>query len=143
MNQITGQEIMSHTTICFLGFIAGVFSHWGYFIRGEHHLLVPAYLFSALIIPIIIYVLLMSWLRMDSQMAISLTATLVGSFCTSLWTSIIIYRACFHRLRNFDGPPLAKISKFYHVYQCLKQSNFRYMEKLHLQYGPIVRIGKS
>ena len=41
------------------------------------------------------------------------TAAISASYLGSLFTSMIIYRLFFHRLRHFPGPLAAKITKFY------------------------------
>ena len=52
-----------------------------------------------------------------------------------------MYRVFFHRLRNFPGPVLASVSKFWHVAHCLDSKNHILLERLHEEYGDFVRIG--
>jgi hypothetical protein len=56
---------------------------------------------------------------------------------------MLIYRAFFHRLGSFPGPPLAKLSKFWHVAQLGKLDNYKRLDRWHIQYGDFVRIGPS
>ncbi|KKY13964.1 putative cytochrome p450 [Diplodia seriata] len=62
-------------------------------------------------------------------------------FLSTLVTSTIIYRLFFHRLRKFPGPLGAKISKFYSLYLSRKIQYHFEVEKLHQQYGDVVRTG--
>ncbi|OKL55488.1 hypothetical protein UA08_09188 [Talaromyces atroroseus] len=67
--------------------------------------------------------------------------SLVCSTLASLATNILVYRAFFHRLRNFPGPFGARLSKFWAVWQTIK-SKARYYQvtqRLHQEYGDYVR----
>ncbi|KAJ5239914.1 hypothetical protein N7468_004533 [Penicillium chermesinum] len=53
----------------------------------------------------------------------------------------LIYRLQIHPLSKFPGPRLAAISGLYEVYFTLTTGSFEeQIEKLHEQYGPVVRI---
>ncbi|KAG9235686.1 putative benzoate 4-monooxygenase cytochrome P450 [Amylocarpus encephaloides] len=70
-------------------------------------------------------------------------ALVVTTTLTTLWTSILLYRAFFHPLKNFPGPFGAKLSKFWSLSQVVK-SKVRYytvVNELHHQYGDYVRTG--
>lgn len=77
------------------------------------------------------------------------TATAIGAVVLASLTvwcgflaSLSVYRLFFHRLRSFPGPFWARLSKFYAVKAGWKRSQWhRELEKLHEQYGDIVRIG--
>jgi hypothetical protein len=59
-----------------------------------------------------------------------------------LFSSIIIYRVFFHRLRKFPGPTIAGITAFYASYLSAKKFHkFKEIEILHQQYGDYVRVG--
>ncbi|CRG89071.1 Cytochrome P450 3A13 [Talaromyces islandicus] len=59
-----------------------------------------------------------------------------------LFSSIIIYRVFFHRLRKFPGPIIAGITAFYASYLSAKKFHkFKEIENLHQQYGDYVRVG--
>ena len=81
-------------------------------------------------------------LRYELSEAFTSTAMIILSYLAALFASIIIYRIYFHRLRSFPGPRLAKISKFWHVYQVRHSMNHRLMERMHSQYGSFVRTGE-
>ncbi|KAF2199990.1 cytochrome P450 monooxygenase-like protein [Delitschia confertaspora ATCC 74209] len=66
-----------------------------------------------------------------------------GSYLTSLFASMIIYRLCFHPLKNFPGPKLAAVTKFWHVYRSRNSTNYLVMEEIHKQYGNLVRTGPN
>ena len=62
----------------------------------------------------------------------------------ALLTSIAVYRVLFHRLSRagFPGPPLARISKFWHVWACRDSKNHLVLDRLAQVYGDFVRTGK-
>ncbi|KAJ3556409.1 hypothetical protein NPX13_g10140 [Xylaria arbuscula] len=64
-----------------------------------------------------------------------------GSYATGLLSSIILYRRYFHRLKNFPGPPLAGITKLWHVWKSRDGKNHLLLEELFSHYGPIIRTG--
>lgn len=58
--------------------------------------------------------------------------------------SILIYRAFFHPLNRYPGPFLAKLSRFYAMKNAAKNVKaYEDIQKLHQEYGDIVRVGKS
>jgi hypothetical protein len=74
--------------------------------------------------------------------ALSDTFSLYTIYFGTLFTSIIVYRAFFHRLRKFPGPFMARITNFYNV--AITTPKIRYfieVEKIHKQYGDYVRLG--
>ncbi len=68
---------------------------------------------------------------------------LFASYATALLTSMTTYRVFFHRLRHSPGPPLAAVSKLYHVAQVLGSKQYLFLDKLREQYGHYVRTGPS
>lgn len=73
------------------------------------------------------------------DLAVSTTA-----FTLSLATSILIYRAFFHRLRRFPGPFAARLTKLWSVYKSAKSMKyFLVLEDVHKKYGDVVRTGKQ
>lgn len=65
-------------------------------------------------------------------------------FFTGLFSSIILYRAVFHRLRNFPGPFGAKITKFWVLKQAAKTLQWNEkVRELHREHGDFVRIGRD
>jgi len=122
---------------------AGALSHWTYFMHGEHHVQAPKLFRLALLLPILAFV--GTWQLTDLGLlhAANLTALAVLSYFTSLWTSIIVYRVVFHRLRKFPGPFMFSASKLWHVYKLLPRSdNYVQLDKMHKKYGDFVRTGE-
>jgi cytochrome P450 len=63
-------------------------------------------------------------------------------YVAGLFSSMLIYRAFFHRLRHYPGPFLAKLSTFYITARSVKKLHlFEEVQKLHAQYGDYVRLG--
>lgn len=68
--------------------------------------------------------------------------TVFPLFWTSLVSSIVLYRLSpWHPLAQYPGPLLCKVSKFYLAFRSLGGKQFIYYDKLHEQYGNVVRIG--
>ena len=121
--------------------VAGLASHLLYYIRGEHHMNAPKifYSYTALAIGVFIYELQIC----DGALsALRDTAVIIGADAGPLFLSIVIYRICFHRLGSFPGPVLARVSKFWNVYEARHSLNHLLMQKLHDEYGSFVRTGK-
>lgn len=60
-----------------------------------------------------------------------------------LFSSMIVYRAFFHRLSKFPGPFWARISNLYITFLSAKKMHlYAEVQELHKQYGDIVRLGK-
>ncbi|KAI0394542.1 cytochrome P450 [Xylariaceae sp. FL0594] len=122
------------------GALLGVSSHLAIFIRGEWHmrtiLLVTTYSVLAAGLCFAEYYHLQ-----DFSAAIKATGLLLASYFTGLFTSIVIYRLYFHRLRHFPGPSGAAVSKFWHVWKCFERSNHLVVHDLYKRYGPIIRTG--
>ncbi|KAI0110549.1 monooxygenase [Hypoxylon sp. NC0597] len=69
-------------------------------------------------------------------------AILISSFNVSLFSSMIIYRVFFHRLRKFPGPLDIKISRFFSALRASKHVQYnKELEKLHEEYGDFIRTG--
>ena len=120
----------------------GVVSHLGFFIHGEHNRNGIYILRAAVLLPSLSYLYLIYYHSFTRLQAIVFTTTVFWSFTLSLWSSMLIYRGFFHRLRSFPGPSGAKYSKFWHTF---KAADFRWYKKvnaLHAKYGDFVRTGK-
>lgn len=132
-------EVMPVLSLCAV--IAGVLSHIFYFIHGEHHK-EASFLFTLfLLLPPVSCLILTRFWQLSISYAVQLIATSITSYLGALWTSMLIYRSIFHRLRRFPGPPLARTSKFYHCLKLGKMNNFRKLAGWHEEYGDFVRIG--
>ena len=122
---------------------AGVLIHNLTFIHGEWHLRAM----KVLILHGLTYmslILLESIYNQSSWFsAMTISSQISSVYILCLLGSIGIYRVFFHRLRNFPGPFLASVSKFWHVAHCLDSKNHILLAKLHREYGDFVRIGMA
>lgn len=121
--------------------IIGIAAHWGVFIRGEWHLKTRAIVFShALLVTCLVYIF-----RSTTGCTISEAAyrslSYFAVYLVSLFGSMVVYRLFFHRLRHLPGPRLAAVTKFWHIFHVRDSRNFAFLDRLHAQYGPIVRTG--
>ncbi|KAL8822793.1 MAG: hypothetical protein Q9191_006478 [Dirinaria sp. TL-2023a] len=123
--------------------ILGVVSHLFYFIHGEHHTQALLLLKLFFLLPPIATISLIQFGGFTFGDAATLTAAITASYCAAIWTSMVIYRVFFHRLGQFPGPHLAKVSKFYHSLCCYRMDNHKVRARWHEQYGDFVRIGPN
>lgn len=129
--------------LCAYAAAAGALSHWTYFLHGEHHLSAPYLLRIAVLIPIVTSMYLWKYTVLDAVQAITLTTQLAASYYAALYTSIILYRVFFHRLRKFPGPFAARVTKLWHVLKLAPNSrNYMELNSLREKYGDYVRTGQ-
>ncbi|KAL2065841.1 hypothetical protein VTL71DRAFT_3511 [Oculimacula yallundae] len=121
----------------------GILSHNLYFIHGEHHNTAVRIAQLSILAPIALTILLTRLSSLTFLTASLTTLTLSTTYLLSLWTSMLIYRAFFHRLRSFPGPSFAKLTKFWHVLQLGSFDNYKRLDRWHATYGDYVRIGPS
>ncbi|KAH7056899.1 putative cytochrome P450 [Macrophomina phaseolina] len=118
----------------------GVAFH-GFTQLGELDLVVPQTLGCLLTLALALFyadIQLFNATKADAAATVAVSA--VG-FLLSLTASTLIYRVFFHRLRKFPGPLGAKMSKFHSVYLSRNLQYHLEIEKLHKQYGDVVRTG--
>lgn len=121
----------------------GVLSHLLYFIRGEHHKHTLQFV-QILFVVVPCCILIFTRLLHVAFGQATLLAMGVGAFyLAGLWTSMIMYRAFFHRLNRFAGPWHLKLSKFASFITLRKLDNFRKSYNWHQTYGNFVRTGTS
>ncbi len=127
--------------VALVGATLGVASHLGYFIHGEHHMQTTKITALFIITPLVLFVAISRHIVDNSYMeAAKITGVGTGCYFTTLSTSILIYRAFFHPLRNFPGPFRARLSKVVHVLWIAKSSkNYLLQGKLFEKYGEFVR----
>ena len=140
LQYVFGQSILVQAA---LAGSMGVVSHLGFFIRGEHHMNAPLLTIVYLGLSSI---LLLGHVQVPQQKSLqSATNALIVmiAYFASLCTSIAIYRTCFHRLRHFPGPFMARVSKLWHVRRVLDSQNHILMDEMFEKYGEFVRTGMS
>ena len=134
-------SIMRLQTQLYIASTAGLLSHLCFFIKGEHHIQAPELfrVFLLLSFGLIIY----EWSLYSPYWRETALAFLYVSFSygAALFGSILLYRAFFHRLHEYPGPRLAKLSKFWNVARAFRSTNFRLMEEMRCKYGEFVRTG--
>jgi hypothetical protein len=118
---------------------AGFFSHIGFFIKGEHHN-EAAKIMNVYLLLTAILVLIESLLP-GVPLGFTTVATIVAAYAGALFSSMTVYRIFFHRLRKFPGPPVAAISKLWHVSNILDSKQYLMLDKLRESYGDFVRTG--
>ena len=130
-------------SICCYAAGAGIAPHLGYFIHGEHHTESTSIVSLFLLANATIFGAQIRFLGQGIALSIFRTTAISASYVIALWTSMVIYRLFFHRLRKFPGPLPARVSKLWHTYQSIpKLDSFRWLAKLHEEYGDIVRTGR-
>lgn len=61
-----------------------------------------------------------------------------------IYTSMLLYRAFFHRLRSLPGPFAARLSTFYMTYLSARRGQvYQDVRALHRKYGDYVRVGPT
>lgn len=128
--------------------LAGVSAHLFYWIHGERgNKAARLWLYSTFIVnTAVLFITLNSqgtwWSSSAWIFSIGTVSVLNICFYIPLFTSVLIYRAFFHRLHPFPGPFSLKLSKFVAAYQNVeKDRDFERVWNLHKQYGDIVRTG--
>ncbi len=118
---------------------AGFFSHIGFFIKGEHHNEAAKILNVYLLLTAIL--VLIESLLPGVPLGFTTVATIVAAYAGALFSSMTVYRIFFHRLRKFPGPPVAAITKLWHVSKILDLKQYLMLDKLRESYGDFVRTG--
>ncbi|KAI1466706.1 cytochrome P450 [Daldinia caldariorum] len=74
--------------------------------------------------------------------ALTELSLLATAFNAGLFSSMVIYRLFFHRLRKFPGPLNLKVSRFFSVFMVAKEVKFhKDVARLHEKYGDFIRVG--
>ncbi|KAL0935946.1 cytochrome p450 [Colletotrichum truncatum] len=131
----------STSVSCGAAAAVGLLSHWLYFIRG------PRVLASTRILIFYLVALASLFTKAVSNQGLYdglLTyVTISGSYFIALFTSMEIYRLCFHPLRRFPGPIQANIANGYIAWLNRNwKIHDRYVE-MHEKYGDFVRVGPN
>ncbi|EPE34936.1 Cytochrome P450 [Glarea lozoyensis ATCC 20868] len=138
--------VTSPRNFAVLGLLLGITTHWGYFIRGEHHMAGPGILAASFAGPLIILNVLLHFANVSSyHEAGVLTAIVTGAYVSGLISSIVTYRLLFHRLGKFPGPFYLRITKWNHTWLLIFKGarNYQIVDEWHAKYGSIVRTGPN
>lgn len=127
----------------FAAAVAGVASHLLYFIHGEFHLRAPKVARFYLVAFVLVAVFETNSLDSPLLHAVIAASCIAGTYASALFASMLIYRSFFHKLRQFPGPPLAKLTKFYHAYKVRDFKQCVWLHEVHEKYGDFVRTGPS
>lgn len=69
---------------------------------------------------------------------------LFSVYLAGLTFSIILYRSLWHRLRDFPGPKLARVSGWWWTWRYARRLHmYDELMALHAEYGDFVRIGRQ
>ncbi|KAJ5090124.1 hypothetical protein N7532_008808 [Penicillium argentinense] len=122
---------MGPFTYSAMGVALGLALHHGLLIHGEWHIRAP----DLLIYHVVCFASLLTLLESAPSMILG--------YIASLFSSIIVYRVFFHRLRQFPGPKLACVTKLWHAWHARHRQNYLVLGKLHETYGDFIRTGPS
>ncbi|KAK4034826.1 cytochrome P450 monooxygenase [Parachaetomium inaequale] len=114
----------------------GVFTHLAVFRRGEWDVASPSIF--------VFYSTIFAAAALSSHAGLVSAPLLVVSGCHvgALYTSMLVYRAFFHRISTYPGPFLARLTNFYITALSMKKLHlFEEVQRLHAQYGDYVRLG--
>lgn len=120
----------------------GVTSHLAYFIHAKHLFYHSTFIFFCfLLAPITSFLVLIKIADYSFREALSIVGVTWWSFTGVLWLSMGIYRAFFHRLGEYPGPFLARLTQLWRVGRNIRGENYLVMDELHRKYGEYVRVG--
>ena len=126
-----------------IGLSAGVLVHLCVFKHGEWHMSAP-HLLAGHILIILLKLLIDFRKHILSHNPLYDSFEPVLGYLVGLFSSIVLYRLSpSHRLRKFNGPRLAAVSKLWQVWQCRDSRNHELMYRLHEKYGDFVRTGRA
>jgi hypothetical protein len=118
----------------------GVSMHLFVFIHGEWHLKVLHVLFGHLFAFSVVH-FLCSRLNDGGITSWTLYLHIIAAYLISLFGSMSIYPAFFHRTRHFTGPKIAAVTKLWDVWQARNSENYLVMQRMYEKYGDLVRTG--
>ncbi|POR35382.1 Tryprostatin B 6-hydroxylase [Tolypocladium paradoxum] len=129
-------------------FLTGVVLHITVFRIGEWDLYTPHLLAGAAILDAAASLALTSSAAPGEAKtlweAFKIASTLLAVCVGGIFSSVLVYRAAFHRLNRFPGPFLARLSNLYVTLLSVKRFHlYEEIQGLHHKYGDIVRVGPS
>ncbi|KAF4767991.1 hypothetical protein HAV15_002358 [Penicillium sp. str.  len=136
-------DLNSNTNLFGVALIAGITSHVGYFLHGEHHRGCYQIVKTYLTLEIIITGLLIRKNGHDLTTSAIQAAIVTVAYVLGLFGSMGLYRGFFHPLCRVPGPFLARFSNLYHSSLLGNSDNYHVLYNFHKEHGPIVRTGPS
>ncbi|KAJ5421525.1 Cytochrome P450 [Penicillium cf. griseofulvum] len=136
-------DLDSNTNLLGITLIAGITSHIGYFLHGEHHRGCYQLVKTYVALEIIIAGLLIRKNGHDLTTSAIQAAIVTAGYLLGLFGAMGLYRGFFHPLRRIPGPFLARFSNLYHSSLLGNSDNYRVIYNMHKEHGPIVRTGPS
>ncbi|RJE20916.1 Cytochrome p450 [Aspergillus sclerotialis] len=125
--------------------ISGISAHIFLYRHGEWDLTAPKifiFYLTLLLGAVIVDHLELTGLENTTQRHLAVRS--VGCHILAIYSSMLIYRALFHRLCKFPGPFLARLSNFYVAGLSAKKAQlYKETQRLHKLYGDYVRIGPT
>ncbi|BCS22088.1 cytochrome P450 [Aspergillus puulaauensis] len=121
--------------------LAGGTSHLAFFIRGEWDGASSTLAAYYMATEALVLVIISRQLELGTWDILSRFFALNFGYFLGLFSSILIYRAFFHPLRSFPGPPLAKLSTLWSIKETVPDFRFHVtVDEAHRSYGDFVRI---
>src|SRR6266487_6417367 len=119
---------------------AGIATHLGYFIRGEHHLYGTKYIqiFLATFLAVVMFMVRVD--NLSIWRALGQTFMLAGYYLGGLYASLLVYRGFYHPLRKFPGPFGNKFGNLWFSMQLGNADAYKKVFHLHKKYGDFVRV---
>ncbi|PGH01942.1 hypothetical protein AJ79_07773 [Helicocarpus griseus UAMH5409] len=134
--------------------LSGIILHVGLYRVGEWDLSAPKIFttYSILTLCAALYYKSHSMMQENGELLAMLSSFIpagyplrfIAAHIATVYASMLLYRAFFHRLRHFPGPFMARLSNIYFTFLSAKDMH-RYdeLDKLHKKHGDYVRVGPT
>ena len=123
--------------------LAGLISHWTFFVHGEHNLaaakVARLYILALVLVPLVNCILK----DIPVRQALKESVAIDTAYIVALFSSITTFRLFLSPLRRIPGPSILRLTKLTHVWDMAKYQNCRILHEYHMKYGDLVRTGKS
>jgi len=124
-------------------FTSGVLVHLGIFRVGEWDVETPKIVASYISVATIALFVSGNLQPHDYFMGVWAVAQGLTYHIAGIFTSMLIYRAFFHRLARYPGPFAARLSNFWITSRSMKKLHlYEEVQQLHRAFGDYVRVGK-
>lgn len=127
-----------------VSFVAGVALHLAIFRTGEWDTWSFRLLLGAIGLEGALSLLTYQQLHTGTLEALQNASCLVAAGIAGIFSSMVVYRAFFHRLSRFPGPLAARLSNFYMTTLSVSKGQiYQDVQRLHEEYGDYVRVGPT